>query len=842
MSATPSYRRSSLVRRVLSGLFLSVSLLTTACLLLLFYVHVGSPEFQSIATVVAVSCLVVGLAVGIYVALSILQRIQPSLTELAMVAEALSAGNLSVRTTIERDDELGEFARAFNRMADQLEAETQKLAARDIQYGVQSLDQVLVSTTDLDKLVQNSLEKVCYLTGAQMGTIYLWQEDRLVLGAQWGHNSSPPVVQLGEGIVGQAAQKGEPVIWENTDSDFLYATPIGNIIPRSLSAWPLRLKRSLVGVLFLASLTPLSDQSQNLLNSIDRRLATAISNAQSVQTIARQREELTTLFEQLVDGILLCDPQGKILKINSAGRQMLGFACDPQSSPVVATSMVELVQQFDIRNSKGQPIDPKQLVVFPAMEKGTVVEDEIIMYHPDRGEVILSTKAAPLLGVANEQLGSVMILRDVTQERYREKMLEETNYLMIEQQKRMSILQRLTNLINQQLDNLDELLASIVEATCDAFNWAEVGILALYDTKKEQLVFSATKGLHLDLEGLPLHAESVLTRVFQEGVPQQVTEGDTLLLDNVHLQSVLCVPIESSRSGRLGVLAIGHSTLKQASSREDCNLLASFGIQAAIAISNAQLIKQIESQNAQLLEATQLKSQFLANMSHELRTPMNAVIGFSQVLLRQKRDPLTENQIDMIERILRNGKHLLELIDDILDLSKIEAGQMEQHPEYFHLDELIHHTCESLQPLATQKSLQFLFQNNYGRCTLYQDPRRVRQIITNLVSNAIKFTDVGEVRVELRPAEEGMVSIVVQDTGIGIEPQYKERIFEQFRQVDQSSTRRHGGTGLGLAITKELVQMMGGTIGVESTPGVGSRFEVRLPFRAKELPPTPATN
>lgn len=435
-----------------------------------------------------------------------------------------------------------------------------------------------------------------------------------------------------------------------------------------------------------------------------------------------------------------------------------------------------------------------------------------------------------------------MILRDVTQERYREKMLEETNYLMIEQQKRMSILQRLTNLINQQLDNLDELLESIVEATCDAFTWAEVGILALYDTKQEQLVFAATKGLHVNLEGLPLHEESVLTRVFQEGVPQQVTEGDTPLLDSVRLQSALCVPIESSRSGRLGVLAIGHSTLKQVSSREDCNLLASFGIQAAIAISNAQLIKQIESQNAQLLEATQLKSQFLANMSHELRTPMNAVIGFSQVLLRQKRDPLTENQIDMIERILRNGKHLLELIDDILDLSKIEAGQMEQHPEYFHLDELIHHTCESLQPLATQKSLQFLFQNNYGRCTLYQDPRRVRQVITNLVSNAIKFTDAGEVRVELRPAEDGMVSIVVQDTGIGIEPQYKERIFEQFRQLDQSSTRRHGGTGLGLAITKELVQMMGGTIGVESTPGVGSRFEVRLPFRVKELPLPPATN
>ncbi|MCA1904409.1 MAG: GAF domain-containing protein [Cyanobacteria bacterium KgW148] len=837
MTASPPFRRESLVRRVLTGLFLSVALLTTACLLLLFYVNLGTTEFQDIATKVAVVCLIVGLAVGIYVALSILQSIQPSLAELAMVAEALSAGNLSIRTTIERNDELGEFARAFNRMADQLEAETQKLAARDIQFGVQSLDQVLVSNTDLDKLVQYSLEKVCCLTGAQMGTIYLWQEDRLVLGAQWGHRSSPPIVHLGEGIVGQAAQLGEPIIWESQHNDLVYATPIGDVVPQSLSAWPLRLKRSLVGVLFLASLTPLSDQSQNLLHSIDRRLATAISNAQSVQTIAQQREELTTLFEQLVDGILLCDPQGKILKINSAGRKMLGFPCEPQSSPLVATSMVELVKQFDIRNPKGQPIDPNNLVVFQSMMQGTVVEDEIILCQADRGEVILSTKAAPLVGIANEQLGSVMILRDVTHERYREKMLEETNHLMIEQQKRMGILQRLTNLINQQLENLDELLESIVEATCDAFTWAEVGILALYDSKQEQLVFSAVKGLDPALlTGVPLTQNNVITQVFLEGVPQQITEGDMTLIANVHLQSALCVPIESSRSGRLGVLAIGHSTLKQANSREDFNLLASFGIQAAIAISNAQLIKQIESQNAQLLEATQLKSQFLANMSHELRTPMNAVIGFSQVLLRQRRDPLTENQIDMIERILRNGKNLLELIDDILDLSKIEAGQMEHHPEYFHLDELIHHTCESLQPLATQKSLQFLFQNHCGRCTLYQDPRRVRQVITNLVSNAIKFTDVGEVRIELQQKGD-MVSIAVSDTGIGIEPQYQEHIFEQFRQIDQSSTRRHGGTGLGLAISRQLVHMMGGTIGVESTPGKGSRFEILIPFKAEVPPP-----
>jgi signal transduction histidine kinase len=325
------------------------------------------------------------------------------------------------------------------------------------------------------------------------------------------------------------------------------------------------------------------------------------------------------------------------------------------------------------------------------------------------------------------------------------------------------------------------------------------------------------------------------------------------------------VPIESSRSGRLGVLAIGHCHLEKASSREDLNLLASFGVQAAIAIGNAQLINQIEAQNAQLLEATQLKSQFLANMSHELRTPMNAIIGFSQVLLRQRRDALSSSQVDMVERILRNGKNLLDLINDILDLSKIEAGKMEAHPEIFNLDELIHHTCESLQPLASIKSLDFVFENHIGTCAIYHDSIRIKQVITNLVSNAIKFTDNGEVCVELTYAEipntgvemsasetitdpnnpsseEVQISpfatsnilISVRDTGIGIEPEFQRTIFEQFRQVDQSSTRKHGGTGLGLAITEQLVLLMGGTISVESVVNQGSTFTIELPPRLSE--------
>jgi signal transduction histidine kinase len=396
-------------------------------------------------------------------------------------------------------------------------------------------------------------------------------------------------------------------------------------------------------------------------------------------------------------------------------------------------------------------------------------------------------------------------------------------------------------------------------------------VIALYNPKENRLTLSAAKGLPDDFplqESFNLDTQNLIAQVFKEGIPIEIKAGESELVESLPVKSALCVPIESSRSGRLGVLAIGHSHLEKASSREEVNLLASFGVQAAIAIGNAQLINQIEAQNAQLLEATQLKSQFLANMSHELRTPMNAIIGFSQVLLRQRRDPLSLGQVDMVERILRNGKNLLDLINDILDLSKIEAGKMESHPEFFNLDELIHHTCESLQPLANIKSLNFIFHNRVGTCAIYHDSIRIKQVITNLVSNAIKFTEHGEVCVELKyatpisnplskitpyeitevakdrdisteklgtsPFANSNIIISVSDTGIGIKPEFQRTIFEQFRQVDQSSTRKHGGTGLGLAITEQLVLMMGGTIYVESVVNQGSTFIVELPPRLRD--------
>ncbi|GAB4385195.1 MAG: hypothetical protein Kow00121_49840 [Elainellaceae cyanobacterium] len=239
--------------------------------------------------------------------------------------------------------------------------------------------------------------------------------------------------------------------------------------------------------------------------------------------------------------------------------------------------------------------------------------------------------------------------------------------------------------------------------------------------------------------------------------------------------------------------------------------------------------QQIQIQNLKLIEAAQLKSQFLATMSHELRTPLNAIIGFSQLLLRRSKGVLSSQQADMIERILNNGKHLLELLNDVLDLSKIEAGRLELKPETLNLAEVVSATVDELRSLAEEKQLSLRLHISLRDPFVFNDANRLRQILVNLLSNAIKFTEQGSVQIEVSDLSSGQITIAVRDTGIGIAPEKLRQIFEPFRQIDQSTTRKHAGTGLGLAITDSLVQMMQGKILVDSQVGHGSAFEVEIP-------------
>ncbi len=228
--------------------------------------------------------------------------------------------------------------------------------------------------------------------------------------------------------------------------------------------------------------------------------------------------------------------------------------------------------------------------------------------------------------------------------------------------------------------------------------------------------------------------------------------------------------------------------------------------------------------------ATQAKSQFLANMSHELRTPMNAIIGFTRLVMRHSKDLLPAKQYENLEKILISSDHLLLLINNILDLSKIEAGRLEVYPVDVALEPLVDLCLHTIEPLVKSNRVVLGKEIEPNLPVLFTDPDKLKQILINLLSNAVKFTEEGKVTMTAR-RRAGEVAIAVVDTGIGIPEEAVARIFEEFTQVDSSATRQYGGTGLGLSISRHLARLLGGDVTVESTVGVGSTFTVAIPLR-----------
>jgi signal transduction histidine kinase/DNA-binding response OmpR family regulator len=262
------------------------------------------------------------------------------------------------------------------------------------------------------------------------------------------------------------------------------------------------------------------------------------------------------------------------------------------------------------------------------------------------------------------------------------------------------------------------------------------------------------------------------------------------------------------------------------------DLLQTFAAQSVLAIQNARLFSEIEQKSRELQLASQHKSQFLANMSHELRTPLNAIIGLTEMLREEAEGAEFASFTEPLERVHRAGKHLLGLINDVLDLSKIEAGRVELHEEDFDLAVLARELVVTAQPLADKNGNRLALESAFGTAPMRGDEMRLRQVLLNLLSNACKFTDNGTVTLRILGSRRGEVAgytMSVADTGIGMTADQLARIFSEFTQADTSTTRRYGGTGLGLAISRRLVEMMGGTIAVESAPGEGSTFRVWLP-------------
>ncbi len=266
--------------------------------------------------------------------------------------------------------------------------------------------------------------------------------------------------------------------------------------------------------------------------------------------------------------------------------------------------------------------------------------------------------------------------------------------------------------------------------------------------------------------------------------------------------------------------------------QDTIQLLQTFAAHSVLAIENARLFLEIDEKGRQLEVASKHKSQFLANMSHELRTPLNAILGYTELILDSIYGEPSEKMRAVLERLQSNGRHLLGLINDVLDLSKIEAGQLTLSLHDYSLSDLVHGVVSAVEPLAAEKRLAFTAEVAPDLPRGHGDERRLSQVLLNLVGNAIKFTDKGEVAIRAS-ATNGAFTVAVCDTGPGISAADQAKIFEEFQQADSSITRKKGGTGLGLSIAKRIIEMHGGRIWVESEPGKGSTFYFTLPVRVE---------
>jgi signal transduction histidine kinase/DNA-binding response OmpR family regulator/HAMP domain-containing protein len=313
------------------------------------------------------------------------------------------------------------------------------------------------------------------------------------------------------------------------------------------------------------------------------------------------------------------------------------------------------------------------------------------------------------------------------------------------------------------------------------------------------------------------------------------------LLDRSGFRAILAVPLLREHQV-IGALMVIRKTAGPFAP-EVVELLKTFAAQSALAIQNARLFREIAEKSQQLEVASQLKSQFLANMSHELRTPLNAIIGVTEMLHEDAVDLKREDDLEPLERVLRAARHLLALINDILDLSKIEAGKMDIHIESFAIAPLIQDVVQTIETMAAKNGNTVVVDCAADIGTMRADQTRIRQALLNLASNANKFTERGTVTIGARRATEAgreWVTMAVTDTGIGLTPEQMGKLFQDFVQADASTTRKYGGTGLGLAISRRFCQMMGGDIAVTSEAGRGSTFTIRLPAEVGAVQPAAA--
>jgi PAS domain S-box-containing protein len=561
----------------------------------------------------------------------------------------------------------------------------------------------------------------------------------------------------------------------------------------------------------------ITDQHQDILSVIAPPVTGAIERFLS----EREIQKFKLGIDRSTSAVFITDLEGTIQYANPAFEKVYGYS--PEE--VVGKTPRILKSGFKTREQYKQ--------FWNALLAGERVLEEIINRSKDDRLIPIAASYSPILDEGGSVNGFLAVHQDITERKLSEEALRRRNdYLAASSE--------IGRLVTSTLD-LNTIFTRTVNLISDRFGFYYAAIYIVEETGFNVVLREATgeagEKMKTQRHSVVVGSSSVIGKVAESIEPIVVndTQFEPLFTANPYLldtRSEVAIPL------RVGLRIVGvidiQSIQPHAFSQDDLSVLQSLADQVSVAIDNARSFELSQQLIQDLREIDLLKSQFLANMSHELRTPLNSIIGFSRVILKGIDGPVSEMQQQDLTAIYNSGQHLLGLINDILDLSRIEAGKMELNFEEVNLTEMVNSVMSTAKGLVKEKPIQLINRIPTDMPTVRGDNMRVRQVLINLFSNAAKFTDEGSITIESfvqkSPAGKLEAVINVTDTGPGISLEDQKKLFQAFSQVDGSATRKTGGSGLGLSICANLIQLHGGRIGVNSDVGKGSTFWLTLPL------------
>jgi signal transduction histidine kinase len=552
---------------------------------------------------------------------------------------------------------------------------------------------------------------------------------------------------------------------------------------------------------------------------VARLRATAVA-VEAEHRLQRERELLLSIVNAAPDPILLTDPEGRMIISNARADALFSSKEGESEGRHRAVTLNNMLFSAALSQQ--------------AIDESGAARRELLLVSPSEGSDLLFELLSSVVQHPREGTCVVSILRNVTDLRAATEQIEE-NY------RRLKVAEADVRAERDRLDLIIDSVADPILVTDPS------GKILLMNSPAERL-FTApesdeTAEAERAVRSNDAHFSSFVSNLFLTGTGLR-WRGEISLTDPSTLQPL---PVEAvagkvlSEHGEVtAVVTILHDrteALEKAQLYEQLKA-ASEQLEEKVREATAELVRRnelLQRQHLELEQASQLKSQFLANMSHEFRTPLNAILGYTSMLLQGVSGDMSPPQKNKMLRVDSNARHLLSIINDILDISRIEAGKMPLHLEEFEMPALVAELLAEVEPLIQKARLQPLTDLSPDLSTVYSDRQKVKQIVLNLLTNAIKFTPHGHVKVVVRSDEEKReLRIAVEDTGIGISPQDHDKVFEDFRQADNSVTREYGGAGLGLAICRRLAKMLDGRIELVSGLGSGSTFTLVIPRREKK--------